>query len=284
MPGRSLLVQIILAMAAFAANSVLCRLALKGGHIDPVSFSHLRLVSGALVLLPFLFREKAAERTRWDAFNGLLLMAYAVLFSVAYIDLDTGTGALLLFGVVQLTMVIYGLFRGETFTTLRAGGLGLALAGMAILLLPGAKAPPLTSAVLMGLSGLAWAAYSIRGRVTVRPARSTARNFVLAAIFSLPAIVFTGATGHADPTGIMLAIASGAIASAGAYVLWYALLPWLESVTASTVQLSVPCLAMLGGVVFLGEPLSWRMTLSMIAVLSGIWLVMRRPARMKTDV
>ena len=269
MPGRSLLVQIILAMAAFAANSVLCRLALKGGHIDPVSFSHLRLVSGALVLLPFLFREKAAERTRWDAFNGLLLMAY--------IDLDTGTGALLLFGVVQLTMVIYGLFRGETFTTLRAGGLGLALAGMAILLLPGAKAPPLTSAVLMGLSGLAWAAYSIRGRVTVRPARSTARNFVLAAIFSLPAIVFTG------PTGIMLAIASGAIASAGAYVLWYALLPWLESVTASTVQLSVPCLAMLGGVVFLGEPLSWRMTLSMIAVLSGIWLVMRRPARMKTD-
>lgn len=283
MPGRSLLVQIALAMAAFAANSVLCRLALKGGHIDPISFSNLRLACGALVLLPFLLRGKPAEHTRWNVLNGLLLMAYALLFSVAYIHLDAGTGALLLFGVVQLTMVVYGLFRGETLTPLRAGGLGLALAGMMILLLPGAKAPPLVSAILMGLSGLAWALYSIRGRATLRPAHSTAKNFILAAIFSLLATSVVGTQGHTDPVGIMLAIASGAAASAGAYVLWYALLPRLETVTASTVQLSVPCLAVLGGVLFLGEPLSWRMVLSMLAVLSGIWLVMRRPAARNAD-
>ncbi|WJM80416.1 DMT family transporter [Pectobacterium brasiliense] len=276
MPSRSMVFQVIVVMTAFAANSVLCRLALKGGHIDPVSFSNLRLISGALVLLPFLRRKVGHVHSRLNVINSFLLMIYAVFFSVAYIQLDTGTGALLLFGVVQLTMVIYGLLRGEKFTIARAVGLTLALVGMALLLLPGASsAPPLASAVLMGVSGLAWAAYSIRGRSTVSPAQATAKNFMLAVPFSLLIAYFFGVSIRADFTGAGLAILSGAVASAGAYVLWYALLPRIESVTASAVQLSVPCIAMLGGVLFLGEALTWRMSIAMIAVLSGIGLVIR---------
>lgn len=277
MPGRSLILQIIFAMTAFAANSVLCRLALKGGHIDPVSFSNIRLISGAVILLPFLLKKGTFANFNRNVINGFLLMIYAVFFSVAYIHLDTGTGALVLFGVVQLTMIVYGLLRGETFTALRGAGLVLALSGMVLLLLPGASAPPLFSAVMMAVSGLAWAAYSIRGRTTTAPARTTAINFLLAVPFSLLMTHFIGEAPQADMTGVVLATASGALASAGAYVLWYALLPRMESVTASTVQLSVPCLAMLGGVMFLGESLTWRMVASMAAVLAGIWLVMRRP-------
>lgn len=277
MPGRSLILQIIFAMTAFAANSVLCRLALKGGHIDPVSFSNIRLISGAVILLPFLLKKGTFANFNRNVINGFLLMIYAVFFSVAYIHLDTGTGALVLFGVVQLTMIVYGLLRGETFTALRGAGLVLALSGMILLLLPGASAPPLSSAVMMAVSGLAWAAYSIRGRTTTAPARTTAINFLLAVPFSLLMTHFIGEAPQADMTGVVLATVSGALASAGAYVLWYALLPRMESVTASTVQLSVPCLAMLGGVMFLGESLTWRMVASMAAVLAGIWLVMRRP-------
>lgn len=277
MPGRSLILQIIIAMTAFAANSVLCRLALKGGHIDPVSFSNIRLISGAVILLPFLLKKGIFKNVHHNVINGFLLMIYAVFFSVAYIHLDTGTGALLLFGVVQLTMIVYGLMRGETFTVTRAAGLVLALAGMFLLLLPGASAPPLSSAVMMAVSGLAWAAYSIRGRTTAPPARTTAINFMMAIPFAMLATHLIGEPPSADSTGVGLAIASGALASAGAYVLWYMLLPKMESVTASTVQLSVPCLAMLGGVMFLGESLTWRMVASMAAVLAGIWLVMRRP-------
>ena len=277
MPGRPLILQIIIAMTAFAANSVLCRLALKGGHIDPVSFSNIRLISGAVILLPFLLKKGTFTNFNHNVINGFLLMIYAVFFSVAYIHLDTGTGALVLFGVVQLTMIVYGLLRGETFTALRGAGLVLAFSGMVLLLLPGASAPPLSSAVMMAVSGLAWAAYSIRGRTTTAPARTTAINFLLAVPFSLMMTHFIGEAPQADMTGVVLATASGVLASAGAYVLWYALLPRMESVTASTVQLSVPCLAMLGGVMFLGESLTWRMVASMAAVLAGIWLVMRRP-------
>ncbi|WP_323658755.1 DMT family transporter [Pectobacterium versatile] len=277
MPDRSLILKVVIAMTAFAANSVLCRLALKGGHIDPVSFSNFRLISGAIILLPFLLKKGELRHLRLSVLNGFLLMIYAIFFSIAYIHLDTGTGALLLFGVVQVTMVIYGILQGEKFTVVRATGLALALAGMVLLLLPGASAPPLASAVLMAVSGLAWAVYSIRGRTTVAPAQATARSFLLALPFALLMTHFIGETPRVELTGAGLAIASGALASAGAYVLWYALLPKIESVTASTVQLSVPCLAMLGGVLFLGETLSWRMGISMIAVLAGIGLVMWQP-------
>lgn len=273
MAKTALALKVCLAMLAFAANSILCRLALKGGHIDPFSFSSLRLLSGALVLLPFLFLHTRTSLSVWRPLSGFYLMVYAVFFSVAYIHLDTGAGALLLFGAVQFAMVMYGLFKGESLSVLRASGLMLALAGIAILLLPGAKAPPIFSAVLMIVAGLAWAAYSITGRKTQNAGASTAANFVMAVPMAIILSVLSIKEGHYDTVGIALSLLSGAVASAGAYVLWYTLLPSLGSITASTIQLSVPCLAMLGGGVFLGESLTSRMVFSALAVLVGIVMV-----------
>ncbi|PLO06679.1 EamA family transporter [Klebsiella pneumoniae] len=257
----ALILKISLAMLAFAANSILCRLALQGGHIDPLSFSSLRLASGAFVLSPFLFYHARTTLSLWRPLSGFYLMAYAVLFSVAYIHLDTGAGALLLFGAVQFAMVIHGLFKGESLSVMRACGLVMALTGIAALLLPGTKAPPLYSALMMIVSGLAWA--------------STAANFILAAPMALALTLLFMKQGHSDAAGIALSLLSGAVASAGAYVLWYTLLPSLGSITASILQLSVPCLAMLGGVVFLGESLTVRTIFSALAVLTGIVMVTR---------
>ncbi|SBW74089.1 DMT family transporter [Klebsiella pneumoniae] len=257
----ALILKISLAMLAFAANSILCRLALQGGHIDPLSFSSLRLASGAFVLSPFLFYHARTTLSLWRPLSGFYLMAYAVLFSVAYIHLDTGAGALLLFGAVQFAMVIHGLFKGESLSAMRACGLVLALTGIAALLLSGTKAPPLYSALMMIVSGLAWA--------------STAANFILAAPMALALTLLFMKQGHSDAAGIALSLLSGAVASAGAYVLWYTLLPSLGSITASILQLSVPCLAMLGGVVFLGESLTVRTIFSALAVLTGIVMVTR---------
>ncbi|HCA8697930.1 TPA: DMT family transporter, partial [Klebsiella pneumoniae] len=256
MANCALILKISLAMLAFAANSILCRLALQGGHIDPLSFSSLRLASGALVLSPFLFYHAKTTLSLWRPLSGFYLMVYAVLFSVAYIHLDTGAGALLLFGAVQFAMVIHGLFKGESLSVMRACGLVIALAGIAALLLPGAKAPPLYSALMMIVAGLAWAAYSVRGRAGQAAGASTAANFVLATPMALALSLLFMKQGHYDAAGIALSLLSGAAASAGAYVLWYTLLPSLGSITASTLQLSVPCLAMLGGVVFLDESLT----------------------------
>ena len=266
----ALILKISLAMLAFAANSILCRLALQGGHIDPLSFSSLRLASGAFVLSPF-----RTTLSLWRPLSGFYLMAYAVLFSVAYIHLDTGAGALLLFGAVQFAMVIHGLFKGESLSAMRACGLVLALTGIAALLLPGTKAPPLYSALMMIVSGLAWAAYSVRGRAGQAAGASTAANFILAAPMALALTLLFMKQGHYDAAGIALSLLSGAAASAGAYVLWYTLLPSLGSITASILQLSVPCLAMLGGVVFLGESLTVRTIFSALAVLTGIVMVTR---------
>lgn len=265
----ALILKISLAMLAFAANSILCRLALQGGHIDPLSFSSLRLASGAFVLSPFLFYHARTTLSLWRPLSGFYLMAYAVLFSVAYIHLDTGAGALLLFGAVQFAMVIHGLFKGESLSAMRACGLVLALTGIAALLLPGTKAPPLYSALMMIVSGLAWAAYSVRGRAGQAAGASTAANFILAAPMALALTLLFMKQGHSDAAGIALSLLSGA------YVLWYTLLPSLGSITASILQLSVPCLAMLGGVVFLGESLTVRTIFSALAVLTGIVMVTR---------
>lgn len=265
----ALILKISLAMLAFAANSILCRLALQGGHIDPLSFSSLRLASGAF------FYHARTTLSLWRPLSGFYLMAYAVLFSVAYIHLDTGAGALLLFGAVQFAMVIHGLFKGESLSAMRACGLVLALTGIAALLLPGTKAPPLYSALMMIVSGLAWAAYSVRGRAGQAAGASTAANFILAAPMALALTLLFMKQGHSDAAGIALSLLSGAVASAGAYVLWYTLLPSLGSITASILQLSVPCLAMLGGVVFLGESLTVRTIFSALAVLTGIVMVTR---------
>lgn len=267
------LLLIVFTLIAFAANSVLCRIALKGNHIDPLTLSDLRLLSGAVVLFLFLGVKREWQHIRWDIPGALLLIAYAMTFSLAYVRLEAATGALMLFGSVQVCMVAWGVVRGEKPGWLKSAGILLAVVGICALLLPGAKAPPVMPALVMVISGLAWGAYSIRGKNVTHAAGATAGNFIL----SLPVVVliafFTHQHATADMAGILLALASGGIASGIAYVLWYDIVPRLSSSTASTLQLSVPCIATAGGMFFLGEVPDMQMVMSTLAVLAGIAMV-----------
>lgn len=268
-----MLLKISIAMLAFAANSVLCRLALAEQQIDPMSFSLIRVASGAVVLwMLYLFSAQKAK-IEWSLQNGFFLALYIVAFSLAYLHIDAGVGALLLFGTVQLSMVGYGLCHGEKINLRRGAGLCMAIIGIFILLLPGAAAPHLGYAAIMVLSGIGWAMYSIAGKNMQNPLASTLANFVMAIPFVLLAYVVFYTNSFALPQGILLAVLSGGLASSGAYVLWYAIVKQIDRLTASSVQLSVPCLAILGGALFIGETLSWRMIISAVMVLTGIALV-----------
>lgn len=268
-----MLLKISIAMLAFAANSVLCRLALAEQQIDPMSFSLIRVASGAVVLwMLYLFSAQKAK-IEWSLQNGFFLALYIVAFSLAYLHIDAGVGALLLFGTVQLSMVGYGLCHGEKINLRRGAGLCMAIIGIFILLLPGAAAPNLGYAAIMVLSGIGWAMYSIAGKNMQNPLASTLANFVMAIPFVLLAYVVFYTNSFALPQGILLAVLSGGLASSGAYVLWYAIVKQIDRLTASSVQLSVPCLAILGGSLFIGETLSWRMIISAVIVLTGIALV-----------
>jgi len=273
--------KIILTMLAFAANSVLCRVALTGGYIDPASFSDVRIVSGALFLIVLMsLRKKTASKIHYDWRSGLALTLYVLAMSWSYLQIDTGTGALLLFGTVQTAMVIYGWRQGEKIGVLKGTGLVLAVAGTGLLLLPGAHAPEPASALMMIGSGLAWAYYSVKGKSMPEAIPATTGNCILAVPFTLILSLLPSVNRFASAPGLVFAITSGALASGAAYALWYTLLPKMKAMTASTVQLSVPCLATLGGVVLLGETFSLRMLLSMCAVLLGITMVIRaRDAR-----
>lgn len=273
--------KIILTMLAFAANSVLCRVALTDGHIDPATFSDVRIVSGAMFLVILMsVRKKPASKIHYDWRSGLALTLYVLAMSWSYLRIDTGTGALLLFGTVQTAMVIYGWRQGEKIGVLKGAGLLLAVAGTLLLLLPGAHAPEPTSALMMIGSGLAWAYYSVKGKSMPEAIPATTGNFILAVPFTVILSLVLSGERHTSAPGLMLAMTSGALASGAAYALWYTLLPKMKAMTASTVQLSVPCLATLGGVVLLGETFSLRMLVSMCAVLLGITLVIRaRDAR-----
>ena len=269
-----MLLKIALVMMAFAANSVLCRLALAGQHIDPMSFSLIRVSSGAAVLLSlFFFFRSHQNRIQWNMKNALFLAVYILAFSYAYLQIDAGLGALLLFGVVQLTMVLYGYWHGELIGVQRAIGVCIALAGIIVLLLPGTHAPHWGYAALMIIAGLAWAGYSIAGRSMTQPIGSTLANFVLAVPMVLLVNVLFAQERYIDMQGWVWAILSGGVTSSGAYVLWYAILKHIDRVTASTVQLSVPCFAILGGSLFVGEAVTERVILSSFMVLSGIFLV-----------
>jgi drug/metabolite transporter (DMT)-like permease len=258
------------AMLAFAANSILCRLALAQGGIDPASFGTLRLVSGALTL---------ALPARVDWLAAAMLFAYVAFFSFAYLSLAAGTGALILFGAVQLTMLAAGWRAGEAFG--RLGGLGFALAigGLVWLMLPGVSAPPLLGAVLMALAGVAWGVYSLRGRGVADPLAATAGNFLRAAPLALVLSLLLALQAHADPRGVALAVASGALTSGLGYVIWYAALPGLTALRAATVQLSVPLIAALGGALLLSEAFSLRLMLAGAAILGGIALVLLQKRR-----
>lgn len=266
----------LLAMLAFAGNSLLCRQALRNTGIDPASFTTVRLLSGALVL-GLIVRWRSGSRGmagNWP--SALALFVYAAGFSYAYVSLTAATGALLLFGAVQATMVGYGLWTGERLAARQTAGLLCALAGLGGLLLPGLSAPPLPAAGLMLVAGVAWGVYSLRAKGAGDPTGTTAGNFLRAAPLGLGLSAATVAGSQVDPAGIALAVASGAVASGLGYAVWYTALRGLTATRAASVQLSVPVIAALGGILLLGEPLSLRLVVASAAVLGGIALVTTR--------
>lgn len=263
-------------MVAFAANSLLCRLALEQpAQIDAASFGSVRLVSGALMLaLVVRLQAGRAAPARADWSAAAMLFAYVACFSFAYLTLSAGTGALILFGAVQLTMLGAGLLAGERFAPLAWTGLALAAGGLVYLVWPGLAAPPLAGALLMAAAGVAWGGYSLRGRTQGDPLRATAGNFVRAMLPALALSAVGASQAHASATGIALAVVSGALTSGLGYVIWYAALKGLTALRAASVQLSVPPLAALGGALWLGEAPTPRLVMGSIAILGGIALVL----------
>lgn len=276
--GRLTLRTVVLtaaAMLAFAANSLLCRLALQQRGIDPASFASIRLVSGAITLAVIVrFRPKQSPPGHADWLAAVMLFAYVAFFSFAYLSLPAGTGALILFGAVQLTMFSVGLRSGESFEPIAWFGLALAVAGFVYLVSPGVAAPPPLGAALMAIAGMAWGVYSLRGRGVADPLAATAGNFARAAPLALGLSLLFAANAHADAAGAALAIASGALTSGIGYVIWYAALSKLSALRAATVQLSVPLIAALGGVLFLSEAITPRLAAASAAILGGIALVL----------
>ena len=272
-----------LAMLAFAGNSLLCRLALKQTHIDAISFTSVRLVSAAIMLWLVLRINHRPNKIGGNWRSALALFAYAAGFSLAYINLSAATGSLLLFGAVQASMISYGLWRGERFRPVQLLGFILALVGLIGLVLPGLAAPPLLSSLLMLGAGVAWGIYSLRGKSAGNtsnpserdPTLITAGNFLRTVPITLALSLFTRNTASFDAAGIGYAILSGAITSGIGYVIWYKALPMLKATSAATVQLSVPVIAALGGILFLGELLTLRIVLASLAILLGIALVIR---------
>ena len=265
-------------MIAFAGNSLLCRLALKQTGIDAASFTFIRIVSGAAALWFIAKMRKAAWRKAGNWPSALALFAYAAAFSFAYVSLSAGTGALLLFGAVQATMILWGLRRGERLRMRQLAGLALALTGLVALLFPGFSAPSLSGSILMLGAGVAWGIYSLRGKAASDAMAATTGNFLravpLAAVLSIALLPWA----HIDRAGVGYAVLSGAIASGLGYAIWYTALSdsmpvRLGSASAATVQLSVPVLAATGGILLLGEPITFRYLVASIAVLGGIALV-----------
>lgn len=275
MPGLATLGLSALAMLAFAANSLLCRVALRSGHVDAASFGALRLLAGALTLaLVVAACRRPGHRMGGDWRSAALLFLYVACFAFAYVTLAAGTGALILFGAVQLTMCGAGLARGERVAAGGWCGLALAAAGLVVLLLPGVAAPAPQGAVLMALAGAAWGGYSLLGRGVADPAAATAGNFMRAVPLGLvPALVLVAHL-HVDTAGLLLALASGALTSGLGYVIWYAALRGLTALQAATLQLSVPLIAAGGGVMVLDEAVTARLLLAAAAILGGIALVL----------
>ena len=269
-----------LAMLAFAANSVLGRLALIDSNgiasIDAASYTSIRLISGAIMLATImLIRSYEFKPKNINPISTIMLFTYAICFSFSYINIATGTGALILFAAVQLTMILYGLIKGERPALQAWVGILLAFAGLVYLLLPSVSAPPLVSALLMMTAGIAWGFYSLSGKGVTNPLVATGWNFIA----TLPLVLITYLIFHADAfltqKGVVLAILSGAVSSAIGYSIWYSALPYLTATRAATVQLTVPIIASIGGVIFVSEPVSLRLTVASIAVLGGVYLTIK---------
>lgn len=267
-----------LSLIAFAANSLLARLALADGSIDPVSFTTLRLLSGMLMLIPIArkFHEPPPSNPWKNAsISGLALFGYALAFSLGYVSISAGTGTLILVGAVQITMLGWALIRGEKISRLKWVGSLISMAGLIYLVSPGLTAPDPLGAGLMLLSGTAWGIYSIRGRGATAPISMTARNFICA---SLPALLIGALlfqTLELSPKGAFIAIGSGAITSGLGYVVWYRALRHLSTPSASIVQLIIPVLAATGGILFLKEDMSMRLFLASALILGGVAIGLR---------
>jgi drug/metabolite transporter (DMT)-like permease len=292
-------------MIAFAGNSLLCRAALKETSIDAASFTFVRIFSGAAALLlimmmrqrsttegsklrtevpspqsspggrggPFSLREKAGMRAVDNWISACALFVYAAAFSFAYKTLSAGTGALLLFGAVQATMILWGFRKGERLDPIQIAGLLVAVAGLVLLVLPGLSAPPLIGSILMLGAGVAWGVYSLRGKTAGDAIAATSGNFLRAVPFAALVSIVMIRHARLDSLGVVYAFISGAITSGLGYVIWYAALGGLKAASAATVQLSVPVLAATGGILLLGEPITLRYTIASVAVLGGIFLV-----------
>lgn len=275
-----------LAMLAFAGNSLLCRMALKLTAVDAASFTSVRLVSGAVALW-LLVRLRGGDARAGAAYgnwgSALALFAYAALFSYAYVGMTAATGALLLFGAVQASMIGWGLAHGERLRPLQTLGFVAALAGLAALMLPGFATPQSGVAMAMLGAGVAWGVYSLRGKAVTPgqpadPLATTCGNFVRTVPMAIALSAVALPSVQWDAAGLALAVASGAVTSGLGYAVWYRALPALAATQAATVQLSVPVIAAVGGVLILGENFTWQLLVSSVAILGGIALVMRKPA------
>lgn len=264
-----------LALIAFAANSVLCRLALGGENIDASSFTVIRLLSGTLVLLVILKinskKNNSYSRGSWPA--GLMLFLYAITFSFAYITLDTGTGALILFGSVQITMILLSLISGNRLHITEWMGVSIAFTGFVYLILPGVTTPSVMGFLLMTVAGIAWGIYTLKGRGSDDPLMDTTYNFLRTVPFVIILAIFTVQNTQLSSEGVFLAVLSGGIASGIGYTIWYIALGGLSATQAAVVQLLVPVIAAFGGVIFVSEAISLRLTLSAFMILGGILLV-----------
>ncbi|MCC5812891.1 MAG: DMT family transporter [Ectothiorhodospiraceae bacterium] len=269
-----------LAMLAFAANSVLARVALSQTAIDPATFTAVRIVTGAMALWLIVRLQMGPPRPgagNWVSASALFV--YAAGFSLAYVTLDTGIGALILFGAVQATMIGAGLWAGERLRGLQTLGFVISMAGLVYLLAPGAVAPSPLGAAFMLLSGMAWGVYSLRGRGNTDPVMTTAGNFLRAVPFAVGLFLLGLPWLSVDAAGLFYAVLSGAVASGMGYVVWYTVLPSLKAMQAAIAQLSVPVIAAVAGVILLAEPLSWRLAVSAVAILGGIGLVVWKRER-----
>ena len=273
----------ILALTAFAANSVLCRMALGSGAVDAASFTIIRLVSGSLMLIALMFftamyrqrndQDRKDNKDRGSWFSAFMLFIYATGFSFSYLSLDTATGALVLFTAVQVTMITNTIILGYRLKVAEWFGLIIAFMGFVLLILPGIQSPPMMGTMLMVLAGVSWGLYSIRGHGSVNALFDTGYNFIRSLAFIIPILMFGFRSFEFTNEGILLALASGAITSGLGYTIWYVAIKGLSSVQAGVLQLLVPAITALGGVVFLAEPITYRLSISMSLITGGVLLV-----------
>jgi len=267
-----------IALIAFAANSVLGRMALGGDSIDPVSFTLIRLMGGAaaLTLILWITSKRESRQTLEGSWSsGIALFAYAISFSLAYISLSSGTGALVLFAAVQITMLLAAFRSGESMSLFQWAGFIVAIAGIIYLVSPGIAAPDPRGAALMMVSGVAWGLYCIAGKSVKSPIAMTTGNFARAAIMAVPTSIISVlvlSKFNVSAYGAALALTSGVVTSGMGYAIWYKAVPMLTTTQAAVVQLLVPMLAALGGVIFIGEQFTFRLGLASLLILGGVVL------------